>query len=129
MFRWMIFDAIITDRSTASRADLLQRAAGFQLNLALGVPHDAFGLGAAPSARISSRSRSASARLCVMIASASTRALRMICGRLLVQPLQFLLRLLRVVERLADRLLPRLRAPRAAAARRTSPAAPAAPGR
>ena len=41
----MIFDAIITDRSTASRRICWSARAGFQLNLALGVPDDAVGLG------------------------------------------------------------------------------------
>ena len=42
----MIFEAIITDRSTASWRICWSAAAGLELNLALGVPHDVVGLGA-----------------------------------------------------------------------------------
>ena len=41
----MIFDAIITDRSTASCRICCERPAGLELDLALGVPDDAVGLG------------------------------------------------------------------------------------
>ena len=89
-------------------ADLLERAAGLELNLALRVLDDVVGLGARllrASPRAAARRRT---RLCVMIALGLDARLADDLRGLDVQPLQLLLRLLRVVERLADRVLTRL---------------------
>ena len=100
----MSLDAIITDRSAASCGSAAARASS-PADLALGVAHDALGLGPGllprllpeplASARVSGDDRF---RL-------QTRACRMILSRLLLQPLELAPRLLRIVERLPDRLL------------------------
>ena len=90
--------------STASVADLLQRARGLQLDLPLGVLDDA-GASACAFCFISSRKRfGVRARLredLVRLAARLGEELRATPR----ETLQLLLRLPRIVERLADRLL------------------------
>ncbi len=101
----MIFDAIITDRSTASWRICCSARCGLELNLALRVPDDAVGLGPRLLPHLFPQP------LGVRLGSARSIGLRLDAGlpddlrRFLLQPLQLLLGLLRVVQRLSDRLL------------------------
>ena len=121
-FRCRSLEAMPIEMIDGLLPDLLQRARRLELDLALGVAYQP-----AASVRafsfISSRNRSASERLRETISAASLRACAQQFRRLGVDPFELLLRLPRVVERLADRTPGARRVPPAAAARRTSRAA------
>src|SRR6185503_3263578 len=88
-------------------ADLLERPARLELNLALGVLDDIVGLGACPGADLLAQPVAVRPALRDDRLRFDARAVEDL-RRLAVEPLQLLPRLLRIVQRLADRVLPRL---------------------
>ncbi len=88
-------------------ADLLEGAARLELNLPLGVLHDHVGLAARLLADLLAQPLAVGATLRDDRVGVDARP-RDDLRRLRVQPLEVLLGLLRIVERLADRVLPRL---------------------